>query len=465
MYTRVSHPVSLFPGNSIYNSLKYDNELLILARNFDWPFIESKLSFYYNKFGAPGKPIRLMAGLNIVKYYYNLSDDETINFWCQNPYFQAFTGQILFQQDPPCDRSSMSRFRSRIGLEGFEYILHASVNLFGPKVISDLKSAIISDTTCQEKYTKYPRDMELGYDVIKQVWKFYKHFNVSCRNKHQSEVEKYMEIYRFNKSNEQWGSKDDLLQKLRNIGLMLIHEFEHKMPKNVFDSPEYINIHNIWHKALTQQRHDTQKIYSIFEPQIYCISKRKANKRFEFGTKVVYITGRDNNIIYYVHSYEHNTHDSKTVAQTLDKIYDMFGIRPEKMICDRGYRGINNYNGTVIVTPLKRISNLTPKDRKKIKLDLRRRASIEQVISHSKNDHRMHRNYLQHAIGDQINPVGAAIAHNLRRFVRKATAKTCAKPLKPTTKAMRSRTRSVPFDRPPVRDPKRPILPGLVMRK
>jgi len=35
-----------------------------------------------------------------------------------------------------------------------------------------------------------------------------------------------------------------------------------------------------------QQRNDKNKIYSVHEPQVECISKEKAHKRYEFGCKV-----------------------------------------------------------------------------------------------------------------------------------------------------------------------------------
>jgi IS5 family transposase len=49
-----------------------------------------------------------------------------------------------------------------------------------------------------------------------------------------------------------------------------------------------------------------------------------------------------------------------------------------------------------------------------IKQEMRRRAAIEPVIGHLKNEHRMRRNYLAHAQGDAINAILAAAAYNFR---------------------------------------------------
>jgi len=49
---------------------------------------------------------------------------------------------------------------------------------------------------------------------------------------------------------------------------------------------------------------------------------------------------------------------------------------------------------------------------------MRRRSSIEPVIGHLKQDHRVGRNYLKGLKGDQINILLAAAAYNFKRFIR-----------------------------------------------
>ena len=40
-------------------------------------------------------------GLSILKYLENLSDEVLVQRWVQNPYYQAFTGEIEFQWKLP----------------------------------------------------------------------------------------------------------------------------------------------------------------------------------------------------------------------------------------------------------------------------------------------------------------------------------------------------------------------------
>jgi len=52
-----------------------------------------------------------------------------------------------------------------------------------------------------------------------------------------------------------------------------------------------------------------------------------------------------------------------------------------------------------------------------IKRAMRRRAAVEPVIGHLKQDHRMDRNYLAGSKGDAINAVLAAAGYNFRRLI------------------------------------------------
>ena len=67
------------------------HELVLLALAIDWAYLETVFgAVYSDKPGQPPLPVRLMAGLAILKYLYNLSDEELAARWIENPYFQFF---------------------------------------------------------------------------------------------------------------------------------------------------------------------------------------------------------------------------------------------------------------------------------------------------------------------------------------------------------------------------------------
>lgn len=41
--------------------------------------------------------------------------------------------------------------------------------------------------------------------------------------------------------------------------------------------------------VLTQKRDDTNKVYSVQEPEVLCISKGKEHKQYEFGNKSSFV--------------------------------------------------------------------------------------------------------------------------------------------------------------------------------
>ena len=92
------------------------HELLELGRRIDWDRLEGVCGeTFTDGVGRPGLPTRLMAGLHILKHVKGLSDEQVCAGWVENPYWQAFCGERYFQHCLPLDRSSMTRWRQRIG--------------------------------------------------------------------------------------------------------------------------------------------------------------------------------------------------------------------------------------------------------------------------------------------------------------------------------------------------------------
>ena len=101
------------------------------------------------------------------------------------------------------------------------------------------------------------------------------------------------------------------------------------------------------------------------------------------------------------------------MATVIPHVQALVGNEIKRIITDKGYRGHNApvpHNLRVYITEQKR--GVT----KAIKRELRRRAAVEPVIGHMKNDHRMDRNYLIGSHGDAANAVLAAIGYNFRRL-------------------------------------------------
>ena len=99
-----------------------------LARAIDWRFLEERFgAAYSDKPGHPPLPTRLMAGLSILKSTHDLSDEALCERWVENPYFQLFCGEEFFRHKTPFDRSSLTRWRQRMGEEKLTALIQESL--------------------------------------------------------------------------------------------------------------------------------------------------------------------------------------------------------------------------------------------------------------------------------------------------------------------------------------------------
>ena len=162
-----------------------------------------------------------------------------------------------------------------------------------------------------------------------------------------------------------------------------------------------------------RQRQRGRKVYSLHAPEVECIGKGKAHKPYEFGVKVSVATtlerSRGGQFVTHVKALPGNPYDGHTLETVVPAIEETIGVTLARIVADAGYRGHNapkNKMFKVHIAGCKR--GLT----KAVKRALRRRAAVEPVIGHLKQDHRMGRNFLAHSEGDANNAVLAAVGYN-----------------------------------------------------
>jgi len=206
------------------------------------------------------------------------------------------------------------------------------------------------------------------------------------------------------------------LRKLRTIAGRLVRELERKLGNEAFVSHQAL-IENCG-KVIEQKKTDKNKIYSLYEPDVACISKCKAHKKFEFGSKVSFAMVPGVNIIVGVKNFNGNPNDTTTLEPTLEQVKGISGIEFKNAIVDRGYKGKAKVNKTIIVSP-KSPNQKQSYQSQTMRKKCRKRAAVEPVISHVKHDCRMIKNYLKGSVGDDINAFLAAAGFNLRELLNK----------------------------------------------
>jgi transposase, IS5 family len=158
--------------------------LVKLGQAIDWRFLEERFgAVYTDKPGQPPLPTRLMAGLAILKHTYDLSDEALCDRWVENPYFQYFCGEEFFQHALVFDRSSLTRWRQRMGEDKLKTLLQESLAVAtrtDAMKPSDLARVEI-DTTVQPKAVMFPTDAKLLNRARERLVRLAKKLGVSLR--------------------------------------------------------------------------------------------------------------------------------------------------------------------------------------------------------------------------------------------------------------------------------------------
>jgi IS5 family transposase len=407
--------------------INMDDKLVLLGNSLNWSRLERQLSPLYATTGTPSKPVRMMAGLLLLKQMFDHSDDEVIAAWIQNPYYQYFTGETVFHWEQPCAASDLAHFRKRIGQDGVDKILSMSVELFA----SEVKAAktVLVDTTVQEKNITFPTDLKLALKIISGCHKIARKYALTLRQTYTRTVKKLLIINRFSRNPAKQKQARKAQKKIKVIAGRLVRDLERKIAMATTDTTKSAIPAEIalllarYTKVLAQKRTDKNKIYSLHEPDVACIAKGKAGIPYEFGSKVAVLSLPGSNIVVGIVNFTGNPNDSTTLDQSLAAAKAITGREFDQAVADRGYQGNVQIGKTKVILPNpKKDSTLPPAQKAQKRKLCRSRAAIEPVISHLKHDHRMQRNFLKGVIGDHFNAVMAGAAFNCRKYMRQLFA-------------------------------------------
>ena len=405
-------------GNLFTSSLRQiinmQHELVLLEKIIDWKsFDEYFGDLYHESQGAPGLPTRLMVGLHYLKYAFNFSDENTVAQFVENPYWQFFCGYDHFQIQPPCDPSSMSRWRGRIGKNGGEKMLQETI-------VTAIQSGVIKkqdckrvnvDTTVQEKNITFPTDARLYERAMQKLVDAAQTRGIKLRQPYSRIRKKLLRQTSLAKRGKNAKVAKAALRKLKTRLGRLIRDVERKT-LGVVDEGLSLLLERA--KAiLVQQKNDKNKIYSFHE-DVECIAKGKAHKKYEFGNKASFATTSRNGFVLSALSFR-NEFDGDTLKATLEQAQEFSGQQIIKAYCDNGYRGRKRKASDIGVELI--LSNdyrsLSSGEKKYCK----HRSAIEPEIGHMKNENRLGRNFLKGYLGDALNIVFAGCGHNIRKVL------------------------------------------------
>lgn len=409
-------PASDLFRNRLENMLDQRHELYRLADLIDWSAFDSAFGeLYCVDNGCPAKATRLMVGLQYLKHTYGLSDDAVVMRWVENPYWQYFCGEEYFLHQIPIDPSSMTRFRKRIGESGCEKILQATVKAgLQSKTIkpADLKRVTV-DTTVQEKAVSFPTDSKLLNRSRMRLVKLCRRQDIVLRQSYARKgpqallrASRYAHARQLRRMRRQ-------VKRLNTYLGRVVRDIERKIARHPEKQAVFADELAMAKRLLKQKKTDRNKLYSLHAPEVECISKGKAHKRYEFGVKASIATTNKSNFVVGGLALPGNPFDGHTLVTALAQIRRLTGSVIDEAFVDRGYRGHGEELTTVYISGQKRGIKT-----ERLKRSLKRRQAVEPVIGHLKSDGLLGRNYLKGSQGDQMNVMLSCAGHNLRLILR-----------------------------------------------
>lgn len=389
--------------------------LIMLADKVDWQGFDTLLeaTFSQNK-GRPSISTRMMVGLHYLKYIYNLSDVQVLECWLENPYWQHFTGGTFFEHRLPINESSMTYWRKRLEKVGAEKMLQESIAIgLRTNVIKPVELKRVNvDTTVQEKEIRYPTDSRSYHRAMEHLVTEANRYNIQLRQTYVRKSKTLLaQIGGYSKA-KQFNRLKRATRQLKTLLGRVHRDFLRKAPDVIKEA--CADLLEITERLLAQTKTSKNKVYSIHAPEVECIMKGKLAKPYEFGVKVGLVTTSKTNWIIGAQSFPGNPYDGHTLTSALTQTTALTGIEPDQVFCDQGYKGHGHEGKSKIYLVNKR----GKKPKGILGKCYKRRAAIEPIIGHIKSECRLQRNKLRGSLGDAMNILFAAAAHNMKKLMR-----------------------------------------------
>lgn len=400
------------------------HELVLLRNAIDWDRFEKVLApAYCADNGRPSIPVRMMVGLTFLKYMFALSDQEVLDNWRENPYWQYFCGGVFFEHEPPTDQTVMSRWRKRAGETGVTDMIAETLASAVRNKVAKAKDfeRVNVDTTVQEKNIRFPTDARTLDRARERIVAVGGKLGIGFRRNYVRKGKTMLRKHSGYVKAKQFNRAENVVRAMKQYLRNVVDDAEHctVVPRSVgqiVQLAKLVELVKLSKRLIAQDKNTPgkEKIYSVHEPQVECIAKGKVHKRYEFGVKAGFVTASRTNWVLGAAALPGNPYDGNTLAQMLKQAEEISGVKPQHAYCDLGYRG-HDYEGDCDVQVVNRFRKRKPRA---ILRWWKRRSAIEPVIGHVKSDHYMERNMLAGASGDKLNAMFAAVGFNLVKLMR-----------------------------------------------
>jgi len=286
-----------------------------LAGIIAWSEFDQAFGGFYSECqGRPAKPTRLLVGLHYLKHAHDLSDEEVVFQWVENPYWQYFCGEEYFKHELPIDPSLMTKWRNRLKSGGLEKLLAETIKAgLRTKVLKKTSlNRVNVDTTAQEKAVTFPTDAKLCYRMLMKLVKMAKSGGFELRQSYTRSAKRSLIMQgRYSHARQMKRSRKEI-KKLRIYLGRVTRDLRRKLGGGEPEEKLFAPMLEMAERLFKQKRDDKNKLYSLHAPEVECIAKGKAHKKYEFGCKVSVATTSKDNFVLGVQAFHGNPYDGHT---------------------------------------------------------------------------------------------------------------------------------------------------------
>jgi IS5 family transposase len=333
----------------------------------------------------------------------------------ENPHWQLFTGETYLQIESPIDPSSLTRWRKRIGEEGVETMLMATIK--AGRKLGLLKGAstdrVVVETTVMPKAVAHPTDSRLLERSRQHLVKLAQDNGIALRQNYNREAPRIaMQIGQYAHAKQYRRMKKSLRTLKSRVGPVYrdIGRQMDQIAESRQDTAKDL-MHRV-NRILTQTTKDKNKLYALHAPKVECISKGKARNPYEFGVKVTVATTLKEGFVVGMRTMPGNPYDGHTLEEAIEQFSILAERTPKTVIVNPGYRSAELEAIRILLSEQKRGISRT------LHAMIKRRSAIEPTIGHIKADGRLGRNPLKGALCDALHAVLCGTGHNIRLLLK-----------------------------------------------
>ena len=382
-----------------------DNRWVKLSACIPWDALAQS---YHKKLsstlGRPAKDARIVIGAVIIKHKLSVSDDETVEQICENPYLQYFIGLKGFQSEAPFAPSLFVEVRKRMGQTVFDEFHEAIIDVIESDkakqivkaknddadkdgdvtVLDDCEAALrdnaetitaeqsltdelsrnhgklIVDASVAEQAIRFPTDLGLLNEARELSERIIDELHVHSRCPQKKKPRTYREVARKaylsvaklkhpSNKRRRVGIRQQLQFLRRNLShieaMLTDYPYGTPLPLPNWLLRRYWVLPHLFEQQYkmytTHTRRCDDRIVSISQPYIRPIIRGKQGKTVEFGAKIS-VSLTDRGLAHVDKLHWNAQHEGHDLQGQVEAYKKRYGCYPEVVIADTAYGSRDN---------------------------------------------------------------------------------------------------------------------------